>query len=135
LADRETWGRRGKDAAEGGMLALYVEGEKTESRCMMERRAEPERHDAPSQISGGRKQGYQRRRYACPVCRGRENREQVHDGAESGAWSDMMHPAEKVEAAGQGCRRKEVALLVTIHGLTAHLLSGRLRTFILMLGI
>ena len=31
------------------------------------------------------KQGYRRRRYACLVCGGRGNRNQVHDGAESEA--------------------------------------------------
>ena len=31
------------------------------------------------------KQGYRRRRYACLVCGGSENGNQVHDGAESGA--------------------------------------------------
>ena len=37
------------------------------------------------------KQGYRQRRNACPVCRGRESGNQVHDDAESGAWSVIMH--------------------------------------------
>ena len=35
------------------MLALCVEGEETEIRCMMEWRAKPERHDAACRKSGG----------------------------------------------------------------------------------
>ncbi|MCM1234324.1 MAG: hypothetical protein NC489_29830 [Ruminococcus flavefaciens] len=50
----KAWRLSSKDTAGGGMLALCVEEEKTEIRCMMERRAEPERHDASCQKSGGR---------------------------------------------------------------------------------
>lgn len=43
----------------------------------------------------GVKQGYRRRKYACPVCGGRENGNQVHDDVESRAWSDIIHLADK----------------------------------------
>ena len=39
----------------------------------------------------------------------KETEIKVHDGAESVAWSDMMHPAKRVEAAKQGCRRRRYA--------------------------
>ncbi len=49
----KVWWQRSKDATEGGMLALYVVEEKTETRCMMTRRAELERHDAASRYVAG----------------------------------------------------------------------------------
>ena len=98
------WRLPSKDADEGGMLALCVVGEKAENRCMMTRRAEPERHDAACRKSGGRQARIPK---VCLPCVWRKKKRKIRCMMERRAEPERHDAAWwkiKIYIFGYGCR-------------------------------